>query len=103
MKKLVMFIGMTLILFTMSHCEFKSSTASDKNWNKHLVKSDQYYSSFQYDEFTIDGMEYRAYFSPQLSSSYESAGGIFIINKTLDRLQKQKLELEIKKLRNESN
>lgn len=93
MKNLIKYSVLTLVIFFMSHCKFQESNATNQNY-KRLVSYNNCYSNFSYDEFTCEGMEYRVYFGSA------GTGGICVINKTLDKLQKEKLELEIRQLKN---
>lgn len=96
MKKLFYLTMLTLSVFFLSHCTFQISSA-EREWdhNKHLVQSDDYYSSeFQYNDVRIDGMNYRIYFG---QAHYP--GGVAIINKTNDILMNRKLKLEIEVLK----
>ena len=89
MKKILL----TVCIFALMCCDIKVEPRGVKADELiHLTK----WTSIKYDQRTIEGMEYGIFYS--MHNGYESGNGVSVVNLTKEKLEVEKLQLEINKL-----
>lgn len=93
MKRKLITMGLALFCIVLSQCDISPRKANAGNQRcgnlSHYCLDD----NMGYTDFTMDGMQYR------LFHTGDSFTGVFVINRTKEKLEVEKLRLEIENLK----